>query len=156
MKVKYVFRASFSCCEHMPICAFKGSIHQPVSTFEWSYYPECPDHWNSPDLNVHSSPLVLSTDIRSVFSWSKYEIVTLASNPDIRSARPYGQFLLEKMWTSQVCSSININFLTINVNITSWWKAYFTVRFAANKLPCLRSTGSFDNKTKGRPMEIEN
>ena len=33
----------------------------------------------------------------------------------------------------------------------------FTVRFATNKLPCLRSTGSFDNKTKGPDAtEIEN
>ena len=44
--------------------------------------------------------------IRSVFEWSQSENLIVASNPDIRSARLYGQFSLDKMWTLQAGSSV--------------------------------------------------
>ena len=44
--------------------------------------------------------------IRSVFELSQSYILILASNPDIRSARSYGQFSLDKTRTLQAGSSV--------------------------------------------------
>ena len=41
----------------------------------------------------------MHVDVESVFGWSKSDILTLAINPDIRSARFYGQFSLDETWT---------------------------------------------------------
>ena len=56
--------------------------------------------------DLHSSPLVWYTDIRSIFGWSESEIIKLGSNPDIWSACIYGQFSLDKTWTLQAGSSV--------------------------------------------------
>ena len=52
-------------------------------------------------LAVQSSPLIWSTDVRSIrlygqfFAGPNHRTLILISNPDIRSARLYGQFSLD-------------------------------------------------------------
>ena len=46
------------------------------------------------------------SNVWSVVGWSKSETLILASNPDIRSARFYGQFSLDKTWTLHGGSSV--------------------------------------------------
>ena len=57
-----------------------------------------------PTCMVHEYKVFLH--IRSVFEWSQSYILILANNPDIRSARLYGQFSLDKTWTLQAGSSV--------------------------------------------------
>ena len=62
--------------------------------------------------------------VRSGFGWSQSQILILASNPDIRSARFYGQFSLDKTRTLRTsgleCSSDSIWQSNAN-NISITW-----------------------------------
>ena len=67
-----------------------------------------------PNELIQSSPLVWSTDVRSIRLYGQFligpnhRIILLISNPNIRSARLYGQFSLDKTWTLQAGSSVSV------------------------------------------------
>ena len=65
-----------------------------------------------PELELQSSPLIWSTDVRSTRLYGQFlagpnhRTLILISNTDIRSARLYGQFSLDKMLTLQAGSTV--------------------------------------------------
>ena len=79
---------------------FIGLLFPECQTMYGMYYV----HTLKPTCKVHGCKVFLH--VRSVFGWSKSEIPILASNPDVRSARFYGQFSLDKTWTLQAGSSV--------------------------------------------------
>ena len=65
-----------------------ASSTQNYSPFLYTLEPTC---------KVHGYKVF--SHVRSVYVWSKSDIFILACSPDIRSARFFGQFSLEKTWT---------------------------------------------------------
>ena len=67
-----------------------------------------------------------SLDVRSILGWSQLKSATVGYNPDVRSARLYGQFSLDKTLTLQAGSSEQLSKCTkltraLNFFPERWW-----------------------------------
>ena len=65
--------------------------------------------------SVRIVPLVRSTDVRSIFSWSQSESAILSNKLDVRSSRLYGQLSLDKTLTLQAGSSVPATLLSAEI-----------------------------------------
>ena len=67
-----------------------------------------------PACKVHGCKVF--SDARSIFGWSQSKSATVGYNPDVRSARLYGQFSLDKTLTLQPGATVLISERQLNIS----------------------------------------
>ena len=100
-------------------------------------------------LQVQSSPLIWSTNVRSTRLYGQFlagpnhRTLILISNPDIRSARLYGKFSLDKTLTSQAGSTVRH---TVVAKILFIPVCYISSRRWVNQGLILRNVSGVDSR----------